>query len=71
MAVVDNLKPATVVGGDTETTSLTPGKGRVRLLQVAIPGYSAVVDCFKVGPTPLLNELKGKTIISSTTRRLI
>ena len=37
-----------VVGVDTETTSLSPFQGEVRLLQVATPEQSFVVDLFRL-----------------------
>jgi DNA polymerase-1 len=37
-----------VVGVDTETTSLDPFKGRVRLLQIATPDHDFVIDLFEL-----------------------
>src|SRR5437870_220141 len=37
-----------VVGVDTETTSLDPFRGRVRLLQLATPDQTFVIDVFQL-----------------------
>lgn len=37
-----------VAGVDTETTSLDPFSGRVRLLQLATPGHNFVIDLFEL-----------------------
>jgi DNA polymerase I-like protein with 3'-5' exonuclease and polymerase domains len=37
-----------VVGVDTETTSLSPFDGNIRLIQLAIPGQSFVIDLAKI-----------------------
>jgi hypothetical protein len=48
----DELSQQSVVGFDTETTSLDPYSGRVRLVQFAAPGGSVYIidlDCFSGG----------------------
>jgi DNA polymerase I-like protein with 3'-5' exonuclease and polymerase domains len=52
-----------VIGVDTETTSLDPLQGRVRLLQLAIPGQSFVIDLFDLPAFrhPALRELLSST----------
>ena len=64
------LESAEVVGVDIETTSLSPRDGRIRLLQLATPGETFVVDVFEVkdlsplkeiledGPTKILQNAK-------------
>jgi len=47
-AVVDELARASVVGVDVETTGLDPRDGRLRLLQLATPQKTFVVDAFSV-----------------------
>src|SRR5947207_7945663 len=37
-----------VIGVDTETTSLDPLQGRVRLLQLAVPEQNFVIDLFEL-----------------------
>ncbi|CAA9503834.1 MAG: PolA [uncultured Rubrobacteraceae bacterium] len=50
------LEAAEAVGTDTETTSLSPRDGRARLLQLALPEQTFVVDLFEVGD---ISPLKG------------
>jgi DNA polymerase-1 len=45
---VEAISRHTVVGVDTETTGLDPLRSRVRLLQVATPEHSFVIDLFQV-----------------------
>jgi len=54
-AVAETLKDAEAIGTDTETTALSPRDGEVRLLQLAMPGETFVIDLFKV---PDLSPLK-------------
>jgi DNA polymerase I-like protein with 3'-5' exonuclease and polymerase domains len=51
------LKDAEVIGVDLETTSLSPHDGRVRLLQLAIPNETFVVDVFEAGALEPLKEV--------------
>src|SRR4028119_1566235 len=50
------LEAAEAVGTDTETTSLSPRDGRARLLQLAVPEQTFVIDLFEVGD---ISPLKG------------
>jgi DNA polymerase-1 len=54
--IASALEGAEAVGTDTETTSLSPRDGRARLLQLAIPGQTFVIDLFEVGD---ISALKG------------
>lgn len=51
-----------VVGVDTETTSLSPFQGEVRLLQLATPGQSFVIDLFQL---PALKHRGLRELLSS------
>src|SRR2546425_4893212 len=53
-----------VVGVDTETTSLDPFRGTVRLLQLATPEQSFVIDLFQL---PALKHPGLRELLSSTT----
>ncbi|MDQ3942136.1 MAG: bifunctional 3'-5' exonuclease/DNA polymerase, partial [Actinomycetota bacterium] len=54
------LKGAEAVGVDVETTGLSPRDGRVRLLQLATPDETFVVDVFETGNlAPLREVLEG------------
>ena len=46
--IAEKLQKAVVVGLDTETTSLSPRDGKVRLLQIATPDETFVIDLFEV-----------------------
>ena len=46
--LVDRLRAAAVIGIDTETTGLDPFQSRLRLLQLALPGEVAIIDCFEL-----------------------
>ena len=46
--IASALEGAEAIGTDTETTSLSPRDGRARLLQLAIPGQTFVIDLFEV-----------------------
>lgn len=52
-----------VIGVDTETTSLDPLKGKVRLLQIATPGQSFVVDLFQL---PALEHTGLRRLLTSS-----
>ena len=52
-----------VVGVDTETTSLSPFEGRVRLLQLATPGQSFVIDLLEL---PAFEHRGLRELLSST-----
>jgi DNA polymerase-1 len=54
--VASSLENAEAVGLDTETTGLSPRDGRIRLLQLAAPERTFVVDLFETGD---LSSLKG------------
>jgi len=47
---IDETKQCKAVAVDTETTGLDPHKDRIRLIQLYVKGFSAVlvIDCFKV-----------------------
>jgi DNA polymerase I-like protein with 3'-5' exonuclease and polymerase domains len=51
-----------VVGVDTETTSLSPFDGNIRLIQLAIPGQSFVIDLAKI---PALRHRGLRELLSS------
>jgi DNA polymerase-1 len=55
-SVAKALRGAEAVGVDLETTSLSPRDGRIRLMQLAIPDQTFVVDVFETGD---LSPLKG------------
>jgi len=55
-AVAERLSDAPFIGADIETTSLNPREGRARLLQLATPDGTFVVDLFEVGD---LSPLRG------------
>ncbi|MGI8650743.1 MAG: bifunctional 3'-5' exonuclease/DNA polymerase [Rubrobacter sp.] len=60
--VVATLKKAEAVGADIETTGLSPRHSRVRLLQLATPDETFIVDLFAVdidGIEPLRGILEG------------
>ena len=54
--VAEAVQGAEFVGVDLETTALSPRDGRIRLLQIATPGETHVIDVFEVGD---LSVLKG------------
>ena len=56
-AVAKTLEEAEFVGVDTETTSLSPRDGRIRLLQLATPDETFVVDIFETGDLAPLREV--------------
>ncbi|AHY45485.1 DNA polymerase I - 3'-5' exonuclease and polymerase domains [Rubrobacter radiotolerans] len=47
--VVDSLKGAPLIGTDIETTGLSPRDSKARLLQLATPEETFVIDLFAVG----------------------
>ena len=51
------LKGAEAIGVDLETTSLSPRDGRVRLIQLAIPDKTFVVDVFEVNDLSPIKEV--------------
>lgn len=55
-AVAEALKDAEAIGLDTETTGLNPRDGRMRLLQLATPDDTFVIDVFEAED---LSPLKG------------
>ncbi|MDP8900667.1 MAG: bifunctional 3'-5' exonuclease/DNA polymerase [Actinomycetota bacterium] len=58
--VASALEAAEAVGTDTETTSLSPRDGSARLLQLAVPDQTFVIDLFEVGDiSPLKEVLEG------------
>ena len=48
-AVAKTLQSAEAIGVDIETTALSPHDGGMRLLQLATPEETFVVDVFEVG----------------------
>jgi DNA polymerase I-like protein with 3'-5' exonuclease and polymerase domains len=52
-AAVPALLAAPVLGLDTETTGLDPLRDRLRLVQLATPTHTYLVDCFAVDPRAL------------------
>jgi DNA polymerase I-like protein with 3'-5' exonuclease and polymerase domains len=58
--VAETVENAQVVGADIETTALNPRDGKIRLLQLAIPEETFVVDVLEVQDlSPLENALQG------------
>src|SRR3712207_449875 len=58
--IASAIEGAEAVGTDTETTSLSPRDGEARLLQMAVPGRTFVVDLFEVRDiSPLKEVLEG------------
>jgi DNA polymerase-1 len=55
--VAQRLGNVDFVGTDTETTGLNPREGRARLLQLAVPNETFVVDLFAVGDLSPLREV--------------
>lgn len=49
-AVIADVSGAEVVGIDTETTALHPRNGKIRLIQLAVPGTAYMLDCFRTDP---------------------
>lgn len=47
------LRPLPVIGLDTETTGLDPHTSKLRLIQLATPQTSYVIDCFRFTPEQL------------------
>lgn len=56
-AVAKTLRSAGAIGLDLETTALSPRDGGVRLLQLATPEETFVIDVFKVGDISPLREV--------------
>ena len=58
--VAETLSGAEALGADLETTDLSPRDGRIRLLQLATPDETFVVDAFAVRDlSPLKDVLEG------------
>src|SRR5215210_2639358 len=55
--IAETLEAAEAIGVDLETTSLSPRDGRVRLLQLATPDETFVVDVFEVRDLSPLREV--------------
>lgn len=51
--IAAELRAQPVIGLDTETTGLDPHTSRLRLLQLATPQTSYVIDCFRFSPEQL------------------
>jgi DNA polymerase III epsilon subunit-like protein len=62
-SVVDELRPAEMVGIDLETTGLNPRTDRVRLISLSTAEGSWLIDCFKVDPHPLFSILSRKKLV--------
>ena len=56
-AVAKTLQGAEAIGVDLETTALSPRDGRARLLQLATPEDTFVVDVFEAGDLSALTEV--------------
>src|SRR5215208_1002160 len=62
-SVAETLASADAIGADLETTDLSPRDGKTRLLQLARPDETFVVDAFAVGDlSPLRGVLEGGPI---------
>ena len=55
--IASTLEAAEAIGTDTETTSLSPRDGGARLLQLAVPEQTFVVDLFEVRDISPLKEV--------------
>jgi DNA polymerase-1 len=55
--IAETLKAAEAIGVDVETTALSPRDGRIRLLQLAIPDETFIVDVFETGDLTPLREV--------------
>jgi DNA polymerase I len=59
-SVAETLASAEAIGADLETTDLSPRDGKTRLLQLATPEETFVIDAFAVGElSPLKGVLEG------------
>ena len=56
-AIAKSLQEAEAIGLDTETTALSPRDGKVRLLQLATPEETFVIDMFEVNDLSPLKEV--------------
>ena len=56
-AIAKTLQEAEAIGLDTETTALSPRDGKVRLLQLATPEETFVIDLFEVTDMSPLKEV--------------
>jgi DNA polymerase-1 len=61
--VVQQILDAKVAGIDTETTSLHPKNGKVRLIQLSIPGTNFILDCFREDPRLLAPIFNGSVVL--------
>jgi DNA polymerase-1 len=52
-AILPELVTLPVAGLDTETTGLDPHRDKLRLIQIATPATTYVIDCFRVDPASL------------------
>jgi DNA polymerase I len=57
--VARTLQDAEIIGLDIETTDLSPRDGRLRLLQLATPEETFVIDAFAADLSPLKEVLEG------------
>lgn len=55
--VVEELRTAETIGVDLETTSLSPRDGEARLLQLAIPAQTYIVDLFEAQDISALKDV--------------
>src|SRR5918998_2743890 len=55
--IASALEGAEAIGTDPETTSLSPRDGEARLLQLAVPGRTFVIDLFEVRDISPLKEV--------------
>jgi hypothetical protein len=62
-SVVDELRPAEMVGIDLETTGLNPRTDKVRLISLSTAEGSWLIDCFRVDPHPLFSILSRKKLV--------
>ena len=53
-----------MIGLDFETTALTPGEGRVRLVQAHDGERTLVVDAYKCDPRPLLEKIAREELVA-------
>jgi DNA polymerase I len=61
--VLHNLSKAEAIGFDTETVGLHPKDGKLRLIQLSVPGTNYILDCFKHDPHMLAPVFDGSKIL--------
>jgi len=60
---ITEIQQAQILALDLETTGLNPREDRVRLISLATPHNTWLIDCFEVDPRPLFRVLAKKTLV--------